>query len=171
MLHSCRHPLSFPLFYAICIVPLLIIRYFLYKSRKWQYFLVDYCYSVNALYVVHYFFFRDSAALAQVLFAAANGPLAAAIVAWCNSLVFHSLDKTTSLIIHMFPALVSYCYRWSVMHLASSTTAFDNPWMHCLPGVHPRLPAEHVAPCVRPDCSFGWSVHPTHTCDSALHRS
>jgi hypothetical protein len=35
-----------------------------------------------------------------------TGPLASAIITWRNSLVFHSLDKVTSLFIHMYPPLV-----------------------------------------------------------------
>jgi hypothetical protein len=48
----------------------------------------------------------------MVVFVFANGPLLVAIVAWRNSMVFHSLDKTTSLFIHVFPALLTYCTRW-----------------------------------------------------------
>ncbi len=39
-------------------------------------------------------------------------PLAGAIVAWRNSLVFHSLDKVTSVYIHILPALLTYVWRW-----------------------------------------------------------
>jgi hypothetical protein len=35
-----------------------------------------------------------------------------AIYAWRNSLVFHDLDKMTSVIIHLFPALVLFSQRW-----------------------------------------------------------
>lgn len=35
-----------------------------------------------------------------------SGPLASAIITWRNSLVFHSLDKVTSLFIHMYPPVV-----------------------------------------------------------------
>ncbi|GHJ85090.1 hypothetical protein NliqN6_1492 [Naganishia liquefaciens] len=34
------------------------------------------------------------------------GPIASAIITWRNSLVFHSIDKVTSLFIHMYPPLV-----------------------------------------------------------------
>ena len=34
-------------------------------------------------------------------------------MAWRNSLVFHSLDKTTSVYLHVLPAVVSYVWRWS----------------------------------------------------------
>ena len=46
------------------------------------------------------------------MFAIANGPLALAIAMWRNSLVFHSLDKMTSMFIHILPALVTFSERW-----------------------------------------------------------
>ncbi len=33
-------------------------------------------------------------------------------MAWRNSLVFHSLDKVTSVYIHILPALLTYVWRW-----------------------------------------------------------
>ena len=78
--------------------------------------------------------------LFQLVFAASNGPLVRApqsqpvqrfvnlfcrllscfvhcsqlwaIVAWNNSLVFHSLDKITSVFIHGLPAMLTYTLRW-----------------------------------------------------------
>lgn len=43
---------------------------------------------------------------------ASNGPLAFAIIAWRNSLVFHSPDHVTSLFIHAFPPLLMFAQRW-----------------------------------------------------------
>jgi hypothetical protein len=41
-----------------------------------------------------------------------SGPLASAIITWRNSLVFHSLDKVTSLFIHVYPPVVLTVIRW-----------------------------------------------------------
>ena len=41
-----------------------------------------------------------------------TGPLAIASIAWRNSLVFHSLDKVTSTLIHVFPPVLMYNVRW-----------------------------------------------------------
>jgi hypothetical protein len=41
-----------------------------------------------------------------------NGPVAMAIYAWRNALVFHSLDKMTSIAIHIMPLLTTFCVRW-----------------------------------------------------------
>ena len=35
-----------------------------------------------------------------------------AIVVWQNSLVFHSLDKLTSILIHAMPGLTLHLYRY-----------------------------------------------------------
>lgn len=43
------------------------------------------------------------------------GVLMLAIVVWQNSLVFHSLDKLTSIFIHVFPPLTLHLYRWGLI--------------------------------------------------------
>lgn len=48
----------------------------------------------------------------QVVFAFSHGPLLWSILAFRNSLVFHSLDRVTSLFLHFFPALVCWAARW-----------------------------------------------------------
>ena len=45
-------------------------------------------------------------------FVLATGPIAFAIVAWKNSLVFHSIDKVTSFALHIMPGLACYLLRW-----------------------------------------------------------
>jgi hypothetical protein len=40
------------------------------------------------------------------------GVLMLAIVVWQNSLVFHSLDKLTSILIHAMPGLTLHLYRY-----------------------------------------------------------
>lgn len=40
-----------------------------------------------------------------------NGPLAIAVIAWKNSLVFHDIDKITSLYIHIAPPLGTFKLR------------------------------------------------------------
>lgn len=46
------------------------------------------------------------------IFCLSHGPVAWAIYAWRNSLVFHSIDKITSIWIHFMPAVVLYTLRW-----------------------------------------------------------
>ena len=48
-------------------------------------------------------------------FVLSHGPIAVAILAWQNSIVFHSLDKMTSFFIHIMPPLTCYLQRWDVI--------------------------------------------------------
>jgi hypothetical protein len=54
----------------------------------------------------------NSTVLFLATYCLTHGPVAWAIVTWRNSLVFHSLDKVTSVFIHIFPPLVMYCVKW-----------------------------------------------------------
>ena len=112
-------------------LPLLSLRCYLYRQYKWHYFLLDFCYFVNGLgflvvlrhasqapshstCVCHALRHADRSPLSrspaawQTLFISSSGPVLLAIVAWRNSLVFHSLDKVTSVYIHLFPALLAW---------------------------------------------------------------
>ena len=107
-----------------------------------DFFTIDFCYYVNVMY----FWCIASHALAQspahmsvvqswigkttlrdvntfllrVLFANTTGPLLSAVWVWKNSAVFHSLDKMTSLFIHIIPALLSFTQRWYVVVIFQS---------------------------------------------------
>ena len=99
--------------YAGLILPLLITRYVLYRQSKYNYFCYDFCYAVQATLCLSLFTpLGKNLCFHRVNFAVANGPLAFAAAIWRNSLVFHSLDKQTSLFIHMIPSMVTYCLRW-----------------------------------------------------------
>jgi len=105
-------PQYFRFYYVIAALYLIGLRVHLYGKDNMQYFLLDYCYMTNALCIVNALFFPNNAAFWQVNFAAANGPLMWAIVAWRNSLVFHSVDKLTSMYIHMVPSIMTFVQRW-----------------------------------------------------------
>lgn len=74
--------------------------------------MTDFCYWANALTLWHLWFAPRSLFLRRAVFALASGPLALSIPAFRNALVFHSLDKCTSLFIHVGPALVAWSLRW-----------------------------------------------------------
>jgi hypothetical protein len=111
-----RQPARLWQWYLYQLTPLLILRYYSYRKSAQHYFMYDYCYFVQALLVAFYFGWPRTQAWRQVmfvaLFASANGPVLWAMVAWRNALVFHSLDKMTSVFIHIFPPLVTYNARW-----------------------------------------------------------
>ncbi|KAG2209169.1 uncharacterized protein EV154DRAFT_503097 [Mucor mucedo] len=107
-----RYPNSIPLYYSVQLVVLVILRYVIYRSRRWHYFIFDICYFVNCMTMLFLWVFPHSSILFLATFCMTNGPVAWAIITWRNSLVFHSLDKVTSVFIHIFPPLVTYCIRW-----------------------------------------------------------
>ncbi|KAK1861039.1 hypothetical protein I4F81_003623 [Pyropia yezoensis] len=107
-----RSPTRMWVWYAGLIGPLLAARAVLYRASKAGFFLYDFCYAAQLLLLGHLFLFPASGPLFRVNFAVANGPLAWAVVLWRNSLVFHSLDRLTSLAVHFLPPLVTFCLRW-----------------------------------------------------------
>ncbi|RKP01675.1 hypothetical protein CXG81DRAFT_11686, partial [Caulochytrium protostelioides] len=106
-------PWVIPLLYLAKIVVLLGLRFAIYRRKRWHYFMFDMCYYVNLLLVLLLLFPRPEGLLYTAVWGLATGPTLTAIIAWRNSLVFHSLDKVTSLIIHFEPPLVMFVLRWT----------------------------------------------------------
>lgn len=119
-----RCPALFRYYFGLVMTPLFLLRVVLFRRSKQQYFLLDYCYWVNSLAfgltiaphlpqsMIGWLSPSHREILWQVFFISSNGPLFFAMVAWNNSLVFHSVDKVTSTYLHLFPALLSWCERW-----------------------------------------------------------
>lgn len=99
-------------FSAVLIPFLIFLRFFEYKSKGWHYYLVDFCYFGNALIFTFLTMLPKSQILFKVCYLFANGPLAYAIVAFRNSLVFHKIDFLTSLGIHAVPLALMVNFRW-----------------------------------------------------------
>jgi len=102
--------------YYVCLLSsLLVARYYFYSSLNYQYFLLDLCYAVNGLCCVQIGLFKLGFSFPRfntVLFVMVSGPVLWGIVVWRNSMVFHSIDKMTSMFIHLLPALYVYISRW-----------------------------------------------------------
>lgn len=109
-------PSTFYQLYAALTVLLGATRWVSYRSKRWHYYMLDFCYMANALLLVHCFIAPRSRALNKITFAFNAGPLAWSILAFRNSLVLHSLDKVTSVYMHIAPALVSWTLRWKPDH-------------------------------------------------------
>jgi len=98
-----------------------IHRYSTYKAIKNHFFMLDFCYFVQVSAVLQSLMCwvgSDSGFCSswfKANFVLSHGPLAVAILAWQNSIVFHSLDKMTSFYIHIMPALTCYLQRWDVI--------------------------------------------------------
>lgn len=112
------YPGGFPWFYLITLLLLMLLRYSTYKAIKNHFFMLDFCYFVQVSAVLQSltcWVSSDSgfcSAWFKANFVLSHGPLAIAILAWQNSVVFHSLDKMTSFYIHIMPALTCYLQRW-----------------------------------------------------------
>ncbi|KAI9486590.1 MAG: hypothetical protein EXX96DRAFT_549653 [Benjaminiella poitrasii] len=107
-----RYPSSIPSYYSVQFIVLFILRYVIYRSKRWHYFIFDICYFVNTMTMLFLWAYPNSTILFLSSYCLTNGPVAWAIITWRNSLVFHSLDKVTSVFIHIFPPLVMYCIKW-----------------------------------------------------------
>ncbi|EKM59425.1 uncharacterized protein PHACADRAFT_249903 [Phanerochaete carnosa HHB-10118-sp] len=91
--------------YTIGTAILLPIRAVYYKKRAWHYFLFDLCYYCNILNLLYLWILPSSPALFLACYCLSHGSLASAVITWRNSLVFHDMDKVTSLFIHIYPPL------------------------------------------------------------------
>ena len=69
-------------------------------------------YYVQIMCILQLYAFPSSCPLLKSNFLLANGPLAFAVPVWRNSLVFHDLEKITSLYIHVYPGLLLFALRW-----------------------------------------------------------
>ncbi|KAI9714097.1 MAG: hypothetical protein M1828_001218 [Chrysothrix sp. TS-e1954] len=102
-------PSWFHIWYTIQIAYFYPIRFITYHKKGYHYFLVDLCYFVNLLLLLSLWVFPSSKRLFISTFCLAFGNNAIAIAMWRNSLVFHSLDKVTSLFIHIMPCVTLHC--------------------------------------------------------------
>ena len=99
-------------------IALLPGRWYSYKKLKFHYFLFDFCYFTNFLTLVYIwvpsFIIDDSyrGELFTLCYSSAIGPVLLAIIMWKNSLVPHSIDKMTSLYIHLSSSITLWGIRW-----------------------------------------------------------
>jgi len=116
-------PASMGLAYVSMLVPLLILRFFTFHKKKQHYFMLDFCYYMQAwtFQVIFWKYSKTEIPLLRIYFALVNGPLLLSVIMWNNTLVFHDMNKLTSLLIHIGPPLFSYCLRWK----SSLTEAFN----------------------------------------------
>ncbi|GAA94280.1 hypothetical protein E5Q_00929 [Mixia osmundae IAM 14324] len=129
-------PAWIPTWYSLQAAWLLPVRLYTYKKRNYHYFLLDFCYYVNVLVLVFLYLMPHSKILFESTYCLAMGPLLLAIPTWRNSLVLHSLDKITSLYIHIFPPF-----------LLTSLRHFD-------PTAHQRYSALAEMPALQPSRSL-----------------
>lgn len=98
--------------YSFLITSMYAIRLKIYHADNLHYFLIDFCYIGNFILLFYLHFYPNSVVLFQLVFALSTGPITVAILAWRNSLVFHNLDKMTTVVVHVMPPLMAFNLRW-----------------------------------------------------------
>ncbi|KAK2077924.1 hypothetical protein QBZ16_003792 [Prototheca wickerhamii] len=124
-------PESFWQLYIAKAAVLFLIRWVVYRYKRWHYYLFDLCYAAQVVLMLQLWLFPTNIPwikARRMTFGLNLGPLVWSIIAFRNSLVYHSLDKMTSHFLHWTPACVSYAARWHPPpqlrdHLASSSAA------------------------------------------------
>ena len=89
------HPDLFYYWFTAQLCYFMPIRWYSYHQRGYHYFLADLCYFVNFLLLLVIWVAPQSKRLFISTYCLAYGNNAVAIAMWRNSMVFHSLDKTT----------------------------------------------------------------------------
>ncbi|KAK9792955.1 hypothetical protein WJX73_006729 [Symbiochloris irregularis] len=107
-----KSPATWHRWFTLKALVLFTIRYRVYKAKHWHYYMLEFCYFANLVLLVQLWVFPQSAWLYKATFSQVAGPMTAAIAALGNSVVLHSLDKTTSLFMHVSPAIMVWCIRW-----------------------------------------------------------
>ncbi|KFZ02823.1 hypothetical protein V502_11478 [Pseudogymnoascus sp. VKM F-4520 (FW-2644)] len=134
-------PEWFHIWYTLQLLYFMPIRFFTYKRRGLHYFLADLCYFVNFLCMLSIWVFPRSKRLFISTYCLAFGNNAIAIAMWRNSLVFHSLDKVTSLFIHIMPCVALHCM---VHLLPDELQASRFPALHTIRTSAPSSPEHYT---------------------------
>lgn len=100
-----KYPTYFPVFHTVLFSVLMPIRFYTYFKLSFNYYLADLCYYVNLLVMLFIWVFPDSPMLFIAVFSLSLGTLSWAVITWRNSLVLHSIEKTTSSFIHIMPPI------------------------------------------------------------------
>ncbi|KAI3407142.2 hypothetical protein KGF56_000044 [Candida oxycetoniae] len=103
-----KYPKYFPHFHTGLFIVLMPIRFYTYFKQSFQYYLADLCYYVNLLLMLFIWAFPQSPTLFVSVFSLSLGTLSWAVVTWRNSLVLHSVEKTTSSFIHIMPPITMF---------------------------------------------------------------
>jgi len=87
-------------------------RWWTFRQQNQHYLLFDFCYWANALLLYYCWWNPSETWLFRVVFMTSNGPLAWAVLAFGQSMIFHSAPHMTSVFIHVSPMLLTYALRW-----------------------------------------------------------
>mmetsp|Transcript_12036 Transcript_12036/g.14331 ORF Transcript_12036/g.14331 Transcript_12036/m.14331 type:complete len:373 (+) Transcript_12036:226-1344(+) len=108
-----HYPDRFFIWHTVKYLVMFFHRWVTFRRSGDHYFLVDFCYWANWLSLLYCWHAPHSTFLFRILFVTANGPLAWSVLAFNNSLIFHSAAHMTSSFIHMSPMMLTYALRWN----------------------------------------------------------
>lgn len=103
-----KYPTYFHVLHTVMFCMLMPIRFYTYFKQLFQFYLADLCYYVNILLMMFIWWFPHSKSLFILVFSLAMGTLLFAVITWRNSLVLHSIEKTTSSFIHIMPPITMF---------------------------------------------------------------
>ena len=110
---------------------LISLRWYTFRKEGKHYLLYDFCYWANLLCLLYLWGWPSSATMFQVLFLVCNGPLAWSVLAFAQSLVFHSHAHMTSVFVHISPMLLTYAIRWRHGPTADHEVFSGRPFAVC----------------------------------------
>ncbi|XVE70663.1 hypothetical protein DITRI_Ditri10aG0088900 [Diplodiscus trichospermus] len=128
-------PQDIPYVYCLFYVTFVPLRWIYYRFKKWHYYLLDFCYYANTIFLVDLLLYPRNEKFFMVCFSFAEGPLAWALIVWRCSLVFSSMDKIISVLIHLLPGIVFFTIRWwnpatfEAMHPEGTPHRFSWPYV------------------------------------------
>ncbi|ERF74451.1 hypothetical protein EPUS_03889 [Endocarpon pusillum Z07020] len=135
------YPAAFYYWFTAQLCYFMPLRFYTYHKKGYHYFLADLCYFVNLLTVLSIWVFPKSKRMFISTYCLAYGNNAIAIAMWRNSMVFHSLDKVTSLFIHIMPPVTLHC----LVHLTpQDILATRFPALHDIKFSHPDSPNHYT---------------------------
>lgn len=103
------YPHIFHYWYTGQLLYLLPIRYYTFYKRDFHLFLADLCYAVNILCMCTIWLCPRSTRLFIGTYCLAFGNNAISITMWRSLMIFHSLDKVTTVFIHVMPCVALHC--------------------------------------------------------------
>lgn len=122
-----RSPSQYYVYWTVKSVLLFTWRFITYRRKSLQWLMLELCYFGNFVGLIHVWFFPESIAQRRLTFAFASGPLMFSIAAMRNSLVFHDVDKSTTLMMHASPAMAAWTLRWYDDKLDGAMAPLDLP--------------------------------------------
>jgi hypothetical protein len=97
---------------SIIITVQMLHRIYEFSCYKWQFYLIDFCYVVNATVIFFCEFNLNSTFIFCATYAFSLGPILLAVFVYKWGFVFHNTVKFTSFWTHFSPGLGLFLHRW-----------------------------------------------------------